>query len=226
MESDYMAQINEAIISKQPPFVIQSIIYKYLQTLFYPDVQGQKVFNLISQTDRLLTMTLDEINMKLAKGIVDKWEVVLHDSAINFVNALMMENENFFEQDFQVQMEQLIAKAKEVTGDIGVVNGVVELDSKSIVDGIVANTTIEAIQGTPELLKDMTANERRELLLQLPAQPDKASEERLLVEVLGVGGTQALQSIITDVNLTSQQKVNILVEVFGFTSQVASRIVK
>jgi len=216
MESDYMAQINEAIISKQPPFVIQSIIYKYLQTLFYPDVQGQKVFNLISQTDRLLTMTLDEINMKLAKGIVDKWEVVLHDSAINFVNALMMENENFFEQDFQVQMEQLIAKAKEVTGDIGVVNGVVELDSKSIINDLVANTTIEAIKGTPELLKDMTANERRELLLQLPSQPDKASEERLLVEVLGVGGTQALQSIITDVNLTPQQKVNILIEVFGF----------
>ncbi len=115
---------------------------------------------------------------------------------------------------------------KEVTGDIGVVNGVVELDSKSIINDLVANTTIEAIKGTPELLKDMTANERRELLLQLPSQPDKASEERLLVEVLGVGGTQALQSIITDVNLTPQQKVNILIEVFGFTQQVASRIVR
>jgi hypothetical protein len=100
------------------------------------------------------------------------------------------------------------------------------MDSKAIVNDIVANTTIDAISNTPELLKDMTANERRELLLQLPAQPDKASEERLLVEVLGVGGTQALQSIITDVNLTPQQKINILIEVFGFTKEVASRIVK
>ncbi len=90
LEADYMAQINEAITSKQPPFVIQSIIYKYLQTLYYPDVQGQKVFNLISQADRLLTMTSEEINLKQAKGLVNNWEVVLHDSAINFVNSLMM----------------------------------------------------------------------------------------------------------------------------------------
>jgi len=118
LESDYLAQINEAIAAKQPPFVIQSIIYKYLQTLYYPDVQGQQIFNLISQADRLLTMTLDEINLKLSKGLVDKWEVVLHDSAINLVNTLMMENEAFFEQDFEIQLQQLIAKAKEISGAI------------------------------------------------------------------------------------------------------------
>jgi len=118
LESDYLAQINEAIAAKQPPFVIQSIIYKYLQTLYYPDVQGQQIFNLISQADRLLTMTLDEINLKLSKGLVDKWEVVLHDSAINLVNTLMMENPAFFEQDFDTQLQQLIAKAKEISGAI------------------------------------------------------------------------------------------------------------
>lgn len=118
LESDYLAQINEAIAAKQPPFVIQSIIYKYLQTLYYPDVQGQQIFNLISQADRLLTMTLDEINLKLSKGLVDKWEVVLHDSAINLVNQLMMENPAFFEQDFDTQLQQLVAKAKEISGAI------------------------------------------------------------------------------------------------------------
>ena len=118
LESDYLAQINEAIAAKQPPFVIQSIIYKYLQTLYYPDVQGQQIFNLISQADRLLTMTLDEINLKLSKGLVDKWEVVLHDSAINLVNQLMMENAAFFEQDFDTQLQQLVAKAKEISGAI------------------------------------------------------------------------------------------------------------
>lgn len=118
LESDYLAQINEAIAAKQPPFVIQSIIYKYLQTLYYPDVQGQQIFNLISQADRLLTMTLDEINLKLSKGLVDKWEVVLHDSAINLVNSLMMENPAFFEQDFETQLQQLVAKAKEISGAI------------------------------------------------------------------------------------------------------------
>jgi len=48
----------------------------------------------------------------------------------------------------------------------------------------------------------------------------------LLVEVLGVGGTQALQSIVTDVNLSDSQKINLLVEVFGFTNEVANRIIR
>jgi len=226
LEADYMAQINEAITSKQPPFVIQSIIYKYLQTLYYPDVQGQKVFNLISQADRLLTMTSEEINLKQAKGLVNNWEVVLHDSAINFVNSLMMDNPDFFEQDFAIQLEQLINKAKEVAGGIGSMGVVAPFSSQAIIDDIVSNTTIDAVEKTPELLKDMTANERRELLLDLPAQLDKASEERLLVEVLGVGGTQALQSIVTDVNLSDSQKINLLVEVFGFTNEVANRIIR
>lgn len=226
LEADYMAQINEAITSKQPPFVIQSIIYKYLQTLYYPDVQGQKVFNLISQADRLLTMTSEEINLKQAKGLVNNWEVVLHDSAINFVNSLMMDNSDFFEQDFAIQLEQLINKAKEVAGGIGSMGVVAPFSSQAIIDDIVSNTTIDAVEKTPELLKDMTANERRELLLDLPAQLDKASEERLLVEVLGVGGTQALQSIVTDVNLSDSQKINLLVEVFGFTNEVANRIIR
>jgi len=137
LESDYLAQINEAIMAKQPPFVIQSIIYKYLQTLYYPDVQGQKVFNLISQTDRLLTMSLDEINLKLSKGLVDKWEVVLHDSAINFVNELSMADPNFFELDFDLQKQALINKAKEVAGAIALTTAT-PFNAQSLVGNIIA----------------------------------------------------------------------------------------
>ena len=137
LESDYLAQINEAIAAKQPPFVIQSIIYKYLQTLYYPDVQGQQIFNLISQADRLLTMTLDEINLKLSKGLVDKWEVVLHDSAINLVNQLMMDNPAFFEQDFDTQLQQLVDKAKEIAGAISLTTPS-GFNAQSLVSNIVA----------------------------------------------------------------------------------------
>ena len=137
LESDYLAQINEAIMAKQPPFVIQSIIYKYLQTLYYPDVQGQQIFNLISQADRLLTMTLDEINLKLSKGLVDKWEVVLHDSAINLVNSLMMENPNFFEQDFDAQLAQLVERAKNIAANIQLTTAA-PFNAQSLVSNIVA----------------------------------------------------------------------------------------
>lgn len=137
LESDYLAQINEAIMAKQPPFVIQSIIYKYLQTLYYPDVQGQQIFNLISQADRLLTMTLDEINLKLSKGLVDKWEVVLHDSAINLVNSLMMENQAFFEQDFETQLAQLVERAKNIAANIQLTTAA-PFNAQSLVSNIVA----------------------------------------------------------------------------------------
>jgi hypothetical protein len=137
LESDYLAQINEAITAKQPPFVIQSIIYKYLQTLYYPDVQGQQIFNLISQADRLLTMTLDEINLKLSKGLVDKWEVVLHDSAINLVNTLMMENPAFFEQDFETQLTQLVERAKNIATNIQLTTAA-PFNAQSLVSNIVA----------------------------------------------------------------------------------------
>jgi hypothetical protein len=39
--------------------------------------------------------------------------VILHDSAISFVDTLISENPNFFELDFEVQKEQLIQKAKD-----------------------------------------------------------------------------------------------------------------
>lgn len=42
---------------------------------------------------------------------------------------------------------------------------------------------------------------------------------------LGVGGTQALQSILADINLTPEQKRNSLIVLFGLTEQEANQIV-
>ena len=118
LESDYMEQINQAIASGQPPFVIQSIVYRYLQTLYYPDVKGQKIFALISSADRLMTMASDEVNLKLSKGLINKWEAVLHDSAISFVQDLIRENPTFLDLDLTEQIDQLVNKAKEVADGI------------------------------------------------------------------------------------------------------------
>lgn len=82
------------------------------------------------------------------------------------------------------------------------------------------------IKDSPELLKDMTLNERRELLLNLPPQEEKTSATKLLVEVLGVGGTQALQQIVIDQTLSTQQKINMLILIFGLTEQDAISIIK
>lgn len=45
-----------------------------------------------------------------------------------------------------------------------------------------------------------------------------------LAVVLGVGGTQALQSVLVDTILTPGQKVNILVNLFGVEQEIAEQM--
>ena len=75
----------------------------------------------------------------------------------------------------------------------------------------------------PLLLPDLTSNERRELagfeIL------ESSGNETILVQVIGVGGTQALISIITDTTLLPEQKVQMLIKVFNFTDEEARKIV-
>jgi hypothetical protein len=108
-----MNRIVQAQNAGYPPYVIQTIFYRYLHTLYFHEKRTSDVFTLINHVDRLLVISQDDINTKLSRGLVEKWEVILHDSAISFVDSLISENPDFFELDFEVQKEQLIQKAKE-----------------------------------------------------------------------------------------------------------------
>jgi hypothetical protein len=107
-------EISMAIKNGLPPFVVHTIVLKYLKTLFYNQLESASAFNLIVQSDRLLTMNDDELQLGLSKGIVADWEVILHDSAVSFVMELQRANPRFFEQDLNTQIQQLtdIAKLK------------------------------------------------------------------------------------------------------------------
>jgi hypothetical protein len=82
-----------------------------------------------------------------------------------------------------------------------------------------------ATKDIPALLTDMTLNERREILLNLPPQEEKTSATKLLVEVLGVGGTQAMMSVVIDPTLSKEQKISMLQLVFGLTEADAISII-
>ena len=112
VESDDLKKISEAMAACQPAFVIQTLIYNYLQKLYYNDVESKKVFDLISTTDNLLVLSNDEINQRLSKNIIDRWQVILHDSSINLVNNLIAENPDFLLLPKKEQQQQLIAAAQ------------------------------------------------------------------------------------------------------------------
>ncbi len=73
-----------------------------------------------------------------------------------------------------------------------------------------------------ELLKDLTKDERRALVNR---EPIEGGDEQLLVEVLGVGGTQAFKDILVDTGLGDQQKIAILEKLFNFTKEEATALV-
>lgn len=92
------------------------------------------------------------------------------------------------------------------------------------------NFAIVPIQGvpkntSPELYKDMTVNERRVHLLNLPETEEKSSATKLLAETIGVGGTDAMIKVITDPSMDEQQKKNTLILLFGLTEDQATKLV-
>lgn len=114
-DQDYLIKIAEAQKAGLPPFVIHSIIFRYLQTLYYNERDRAEVFSLIINTDRILTISQQDIMLKFSRGLVKDWEVVLHDSAINLISELIVEDAGFLELDFIEKQNRLIDRAKSKT---------------------------------------------------------------------------------------------------------------
>lgn len=110
--SDYINEISTLIAAGAPPFMVQAVMMKFLRAMFYNEKMAAMAFELLASSDRLISINQTDIAYGLSKGTIAPYEVILHDSGINFVNDLYMENERFFEQDFSVQKEQLIDRAK------------------------------------------------------------------------------------------------------------------
>lgn len=142
-ESDIIAQLKAAVDGGLPPFVIHSIIYRYLQTLYFNDQTTASIFTLIVKTDRLLTLSNEEVALKVARGSVHLWEETLHTSAINFVNELIDENPKFLEQDIKVQKEQLINRAKTNKCNVGECE--LTDQPKDLIDNMVNNLSKQVV---------------------------------------------------------------------------------
>lgn len=111
-EADYLANIASAQQSGAPPVVIQGYLSKYLKSVYYDDARVARIYDLMIASDRLLSLSQEDINMKLARNLVQPWEVVLHDSARTIIDNLMILDKEFLNQDIEVMKEQFIAAAK------------------------------------------------------------------------------------------------------------------
>lgn len=114
-ESDYLQQIAAVQEAGAPPSIVALYVYKYIKAIFYDNATTAKVYDLIIASDRLFSLNKEQIAISLSRNLAEKWEVVLHDSALTFVSELIRENENFLDQEMSVKIEQLQAKAQENT---------------------------------------------------------------------------------------------------------------
>jgi hypothetical protein len=74
------------------------------------------------------------------------------------------------------------------------------------------------------LLPDLTQNERRSLI-GFDEVTEKDGDESVLAVELGVGGTQALVSVVTDALLLPEQKIQLLIKLFSLSEEDARTII-
>jgi len=139
-EEDYLKQISEAIDNGAPPVVVRQVIHKYIKTVYFDDEKSSKVFKLIVMADRILHVSSEEIALGLGRGTIARWEDVLHTGSFTLINNLMMENENFLEQDIELQIEQLHQAAKDMALENAPATNVID----RIVGGITETNTGQA----------------------------------------------------------------------------------
>ena len=204
-EQDYTIQISEAIKAGLPPFILQTILWKYLQAIYYNEKTTSQVFNLIYNTDRLLPFTNDDILLKQSKGLVQKWEIILHDSALTFVDELKKEVEGFFDLSLDEQKQMLIDKAKKVVDNI---------------EGKVISTQMNVVSNIMQ-----TSSAKAEQQMSMASEEELKAQAMLKGSVGGVQGILELQKSVASGATDKAAAIAILELVYGFTNQEATDII-
>jgi hypothetical protein len=111
---DYLNEIKTAIDTEMPPMIINTLVRQYVQAMFYNDLDTEKAYTLLSEVDLMFNLSEEEVTVKLANGVIAKWQDVLHFAGIHLIAQLQRENENFFELEFEEQKRLLEEKAKTI----------------------------------------------------------------------------------------------------------------
>lgn len=117
-ERDYLEQIKEATQAGLPPFVIHSIIYRFLKSLYYTEKETSRAYELVIRADRLLTLNDDVIALMIGRNTAAKWEEILHVSAISMIQKLESEDPKFWDKTAEERVTVLQAAAKALEAEI------------------------------------------------------------------------------------------------------------
>ena len=114
-EADIWANIKQARESSAPPYVIQSLYYALLNNQLVSNPDAQAVFETVVGADRLFTLTSDEITQRKAQGLIEPWQITLHDGSLQLVLQLTRDVEGFEKLELSDRISKLVELAKSST---------------------------------------------------------------------------------------------------------------
>jgi hypothetical protein len=127
-EKDILTTISFMVKNEVPNVLIHAEIFRYLKSVFYTDEKTTAIYQLLISSDRLLTLGGNDVMVKQSKGLVEDWEIILHDSFMSFVDTLLLEDSDFLKKPIEEQKLTLINFAKEKAKEIREANSI-KMDS-------------------------------------------------------------------------------------------------
>lgn len=111
---DYLLDLKNAMgVGVLPPSFIQILLLQYINAFYSDGETTLAIFKLIVEADRLFGITDNEINIQLAKGLLEPWEKILHTSIFNYINKNIAADPEFLNKPIEGQIEAVKNMAKE-----------------------------------------------------------------------------------------------------------------
>ena len=115
-EADIWNQIKTARESEAPVSIISDLFKALINNLYASSPNRLRIFETISESDKLFALSDIEIASRKASNTVEVWEVILHDSATQLIGQLIRESDGaYLELELQERIDKLIELAKNTT---------------------------------------------------------------------------------------------------------------
>lgn len=114
-DADIWTSIQKARDASAPPYLIQSLYLSLLNNMNISDPESQALFETIVGADRLFTMSSDEITHRKAQGLIEPWQVTLHDGSLQLAKQLTRDVVGFSKLELSDRIEKLQELSKTLT---------------------------------------------------------------------------------------------------------------
>jgi hypothetical protein len=97
-----------------PDVIVVQAIKEYMNIRFSLNIDAQKILDLSTYSDRLLTLSPDDILKKKVSNTVAGWEDILHSSMFSIIAKAIDDNINFLDLSIGEQDKIIVEKAKAI----------------------------------------------------------------------------------------------------------------